>query len=117
MEIITIPRLKEECVMHFIPAKSEKQTMPHHRVLRLAADDLVCMKGRGLLRIQCGSGRVWITWPIQGDVILDSGQSVVVSTRGKVCIWAFHTSSVQVWEASGTGAGRRAFAGLAFNRS
>ena len=102
--------------MQFVGAKIGKQTVFHHQELQLAADDLVCMKGRRLFRIKCGSGRIWITWPNQSEVILDSGQSVAVSTRGKICIWAFHDSSVQVWRGSKTELNGNVSAGFKFNR-
>ena len=102
--------------MQFVAAKIGRQPVCHHRELQLAEDDLVCMKGCRLLRIKCGSGRIWITWPVRGEAILDSGQSVAVSTRGKICIWAFHASSVQVWEASKMALRGNIPAGFKFNR-
>ncbi|MBU0991690.1 MAG: hypothetical protein KJ737_04265 [Proteobacteria bacterium] len=68
-------------------------TTEQSQAFHMAPDDLVSVKGKGT-RIKCNEGCIWITWPDREETVLNHGQSVMISTRGRICIWAFKDASV-----------------------
>ena len=56
-------------------------------LLRLSKNQLISIPGSNI-QIDCFSGSIWITWPKAMERTLSRGDTLKISTRGKVCILA-----------------------------
>jgi hypothetical protein len=63
----------------------------------LSKHQVISFRGRNI-RIECVSGAIWITWPEGPDDILKSGQTLTISSTGKICIMAFSNALVRIWK-------------------
>lgn len=63
----------------------------------LSKNQVVSFKGKDI-RVECVSGAIWVTWPEGPDEILKSGQSLTISSTGKICILAFSNALVRMWK-------------------
>jgi len=63
--------------------------------IKLSENQLFSVRGKHI-QIHCLYGDLWITWPKRGERILKSGQTFVVSSRGKVCIMALSNALFRV---------------------
>jgi len=63
--------------------------------IKLSENQLISIKGKNL-KIDCLKGAVWVTAPQGFEQIIKKGQTISVSSRGKVCILAFSESYVQI---------------------
>lgn len=63
--------------------------------IKLSENQLFSVRGKHI-QIHCLYGDLWITWPKRGERILKSGQTFVVSSRGKVCIMALSNAFFRV---------------------
>jgi hypothetical protein len=55
--------------------------------IKLSENQIFCARGRNI-KIHCLYGDLWITWPKRGEITLKSGETVFISTMGKMCIAA-----------------------------
>jgi hypothetical protein len=67
----------------------EKSTM------KLSENQVFSVRGKNV-QISCLYGDLWITWPKRGETILKSGQTILVSTTGKICIAALSDAFFQM---------------------
>ena len=63
--------------------------------IKLSQNQLVSIKGKKI-KIDCLQGAVWVTAPQGFEQTIKEGQTISVSSRGKVCILAFSKSYVQI---------------------
>jgi hypothetical protein len=71
--------------------------------IKLSEKQLFSVRGKNI-QINCLYGALWVTWPKKGERILKSGQTIRVSSKGKVCIVALSNAFFQMskrrWYAS-----------------
>ncbi len=63
--------------------------------MKLSKKQTIHFKNKSL-DIQCLFGALWITWPDCGERVLKAGQSVVVASRGKICIHGLSPAELRV---------------------
>jgi hypothetical protein len=63
--------------------------------IKLSENQLFSVRGKHI-KIHCLYGDLWITWPKRGERILKSGQTFLISSRGKVCIMALSNAFFRV---------------------
>lgn len=72
--------------------------------ITLSKNQLFSARGKNI-QIDCLYGALWVTWPKRGEKIIKSGQTLRVSSKGKVCIVAFSKALFQIrkrrWHANG----------------
>lgn len=69
-------------------------------LFRLSKNQLISVPGSNI-QIDCFSGSIWITWPKAMERTLSRGDTLKISTRGKVCILAFSDAAVQIFATGG----------------
>ena len=69
-------------------------------LLRLSKNQLISLPGSNI-QIDCFSGSVWITWPKAMERTLSRGDTLKISTRGKVCILAGSDAVILIFETGG----------------
>jgi len=69
-------------------------------LLKLSKNQLISVPG-GNMQIDCFSGSIWITWPKAMEKTLSRGDTLKISTRGKVCILACSDAVVLIFATSG----------------
>ncbi len=75
--------------------KSERFADGFEKEFRLSKNQMVSMKGRHI-KIDCVYGALWVTWPDGSEAVLSSGESLSVTSKGKVCVVAFSESLFHV---------------------
>lgn len=81
--------------------------------LHLSSNQTVCFSAEQV-HIICLSGAVWITWAGGREKCLTRGDSLVMTSRFKICLQAFTPSRVRILETPGKTVGiRRGMAELA----
>ena len=55
--------------------------------IKLSKNQICSVRGKNI-QINCSYGVLWVTWPKRGERILEGGQALRVSSKGKVCIVA-----------------------------
>ena len=63
--------------------------------INLTENQLFSVKGKNI-QIKCLYGVLWITWPYNAERILKGGQTLRVSSKGKVCIMALSNAYFQM---------------------
>ena len=63
--------------------------------VRLSKNNVISFKAKSI-NIDCLSGALWITWQNNSEKTLLSGQAIKVSSKGKVCIFAFSDSFLSI---------------------
>ena len=58
-------------------------------------NDVISFKGKGIL-IMCLDGLLWITCVDGTEQMITKGQSILVSSTGKICVLAFLESMLQI---------------------
>src|SRR5262249_32050394 len=72
--------------------------------LALERDQLVTLRGGKGVRVACLSGALWVTQEQdRADVILESGQSLVLDHSGLTVIMALGSATLRVCEPRGSG--------------
>lgn len=51
---------------------------------------------KGIIRVLCSKGIIWVTWPWSGDVLLRKGESIHIKSAGKICFNAFEDSNLDI---------------------
>jgi len=69
-------------------------------LFRLSKNQLISVPGSNI-QIDCFSGSIWITWPKAMERTLSLGDTLKISTRGKVCILACSDAVVQIFATGG----------------
>jgi hypothetical protein len=65
------------------------------RRVELSENELISFSGKNI-QIDCMHGALWVTWPNGCERTLKEGQTISVSTKGKVCIQAFSKSLIWI---------------------
>lgn len=63
--------------------------------VELSENQLISLS-KGNIQIDCLHGAVWVTWPDGFERTIIEGQTITVSSKGKVCIQAFSKSIIRV---------------------
>ena len=68
--------------------------------IKLRENQLFSVKGKNI-QIKCLYGVLWITWPHKTERILKSGQTLRVSSRGKICVVALSNAYFEMSKKNG----------------
>lgn len=73
----------------------EFKNRSENNILKLGINRVISARGK-TIRVHCIDGAVLVTWPLRQEQVLCTGQTILISPEGKVCILALTETSLQI---------------------